>query len=115
MPALIAIAALAFLAELAGIMRCAVYGVPFGRGFGYSILAQFILPVLIFALFALWGLISPPTLGIEPLTGDVWSRFDAFISSVFFLEFLATLAAGVFGFDRFSVPPPPIDDNTRNA
>jgi len=114
MPALITIGVLALLAEFAAVMRCAIYGIPFGRGFGCSIFAQVALPVLLFALFAIWGFVSPPTHGVEPLAGEAWERGWVFIGSVFWLEFFATLTAGSLGVARFFVSPT-VNGNSRNA
>jgi hypothetical protein len=114
MPALITIAALALLAEFAAVMRCAICGIPFGRSFGYSILAQVALPVLFFAVFFIWGFVSPPSYGVEPLAGEAWVRGWIFIGSVFWLEFFATLVAGSLGVARVFVSAP-VNDNSRNA
>ena len=114
MPAPISIAALALIAEFGAVMRCAIYGIPFGRGLGCSILTQVSLPVVLFAGFYIWGLVSPPTHGVEPLAGEAWERGWFFIGSVVCLEFFATLIAGSLGVMRFLVPPP-VNDNSRNV
>jgi len=100
MTAFITLVILALLAELAAVIRCVVCGISFGRGFGCSILLQAVLPVLLFASFVIWGFVSPPTRGVEALAGEAWERGWAFIGSVFWLEFFATLTAGALGLHR---------------
>ena len=114
MPTLITISVLALLAEFVGVIRCVIYGIPFGCGFGFSILAQVVLPVLLFALFSIWGFVSPPSHGVEPLAGEAWERSWTFIYSVFWLEILATLIAGSLSVARFFVSPT-VNDNSRNG
>lgn len=105
MPVLIAIAAISLIAELSGIIRCAINGIPIGRSFGIAILAQFALPFLLFALFFLWCFVSPPTHGVEPLAGEAFERGFDFIAAVFWFEFLAAVVAGWFGVTKFLVVP----------
>ena len=110
----IIIVALALLIELVAFMRCATCGIPFSRGFVFSVSAQFALPVLVIASFALWGFVSPPSHGVEPLAGEAFARGWLFMGVVFWAEVAATLAAVSFAVSRFFVSPP-ANDNSRNA
>ena len=110
----IIVGAFALLIELVAFMRCATHGIPFSRGFALSASAQFALPVLVLAVFALWNLVSPPSHGVEPLAGEAFARSWLCMGVVFWAEVAATLAAVSFAVSRFFVSAP-ANDNSRNA
>jgi hypothetical protein len=98
--ALVIIAAVALLFEVAGLFYCAGRNIPFGRGFGASVFVQISIPVTLITAALIWNHFSPAPGGLEPFTGTGFDR--GFRVCVVFLitEFAATLAAGLLGFCR---------------
>ena len=105
----------AIVAELAGIMRCLITGVPFGRAFRYAIAAQFVAPILVVGVFAVWGLLSPATQGPEPLTGTIWDRFYWFMNSLVLTVLGSLVAASFLSVRTFFHSSERSNTNDRNA
>ena len=96
--------------ELAGILRCVIYRVPFGRPFRIPIFAQVTLPILLIAIFSIFHRTNQD---IEPM-GPSLSRSLDFLGFMFWLLLLTTFVAGVFGLTRFYISPT-ANDEDQNA
>ncbi|WP_395735197.1 hypothetical protein [Prosthecobacter sp.] len=105
----------AILVELTGIIRCATTVVPFGRAFRYAIAAQFVAPFIMLGVFTAWDWISPATHGLEPLTGNIWDRFDLFGGSLFWAVLATLFMASLAAVSTFFHSSESNNANTRNA
>lgn len=96
--ALLVVAAIAFVFEVAGLLYCAIRNLSFGRAFGSAVFVQISIPAVFIAVAVIWGHFSPTSDGVEPFAGTgIAQGFQLYL--VFLVAgFAATLAAGVLGF-----------------
>ena len=72
--ALLVVAALAFVCEVAALLYCAIRNIPFGRAFGFALFTQISIPAALIAVALVWEHFSPSTGAVEPFAGTGFDR-----------------------------------------